>query len=221
MVEDLRGDESWRLFRILSEFTEGIDTLEDIGWAVSIFGSARTAPENQYYQKTVEIAEALAGLGYSVITGGGPGIMEAGNKGAHNMNAPSVGLNIELPAEQRPNSYQNIQMHFRYFFVRKVMFVKYSIGYVCMPGGFGTLDELFEALTLMQTHKIHPLPIILFGSEYWSGLLDWVKNTMMNDGMIGNDELAMITVSDDVDEVVRTIDSHRIKKEQLIAESGK
>ena len=165
MLEDLKGSETWRIFRIMSEFIEGFDELSDIGPAVSIFGSARFKEEDEYYKKAIEVAELLAQNAYAVITGGGPGVMEAANLGATNYKVTSVGLNIELPMEQKPNIYQNKSLRFRYFFARKVMFVKYSMGYVCMPGGFGTLDEFFEALTLMQTNKIHPLPLIMFGSE--------------------------------------------------------
>ena len=156
LIDDFKGDESWRMFRILSEFTEGIDKLANLGFAVSVFGSARLEPDNIYYQQAVEIAQRLAKNKFDVITGGGPGIMEAANKGALNEDVKSVGLNINLPQEQAPNPYQSISLDYRYFFVRKVMFVKHSMGYVIMPGGFGTLDEFFEALTLMQTEKYSP-----------------------------------------------------------------
>jgi hypothetical protein len=219
MIEDLKGDESWRMFRIISEFTEGFDKLADIQYAVSIFGSARLKPETPYYQAAQTIAEILSSNGYSIISGGGPGIMEAANKGAWLKNAPSVGLNIQLPSEQRPNGYQNIALEFRYFFARKVMFVKYSIGYVCLPGGFGTLDEFFEALTLMQTHKIHPMPLILFGSEYWSGLLDWLKKNLVGNDLIEAHELNYITVTDDPLEVIDIMNKHREWKLKKILEA--
>jgi uncharacterized protein (TIGR00730 family) len=209
MIEDLKGDESWRMFRIISEFTEGFDKLADTQFAVSVFGSARIEPETPYYEATQTIAEVLASNGYSIISGGGPGVMEAANKGAWLKNAPSIGLNIQLPTEQRPNGYQNISLEFRYFFARKVMFVKYSIGYVCLPGGFGTLDEFFEALTLMQTHKIHPMPLILFGSEYWSGLLDWIKKNLLGKNLIEAHELNYISVTDDPLEVLDIMNKHR------------
>jgi len=219
MIEDLKGDESWRMFRIISEFTEGFDKLANTQFAVSIFGSARIKPETRYYQAAQTIAEVLASNGYTIISGGGPGIMEAANKGAWLKNAPSIGLNIQLPSEQRPNGYQNIALEFRYFFARKVMFVKYSIGYICLPGGFGTLDEFFEALTLMQTHKIHPMPLILFGSEYWSGLLDWIKQTVLGHNLVEAQELNYISLTDDPLEVIDIMNKHREWKLKKIIEA--
>ncbi|MDD5035106.1 MAG: TIGR00730 family Rossman fold protein [Methylococcaceae bacterium] len=209
MIEDIKGDESWRLFRIISEFTEGFDKLADLHFAVSIFGSARVGPDSSYYRSAQIIAENLASHGYSIISGGGPGVMEAANKGAWLKDAPSVGLNIQLPTEQKSNPYQNISLEFRYFFARKVMFVKYSSGYVCLPGGFGTLDEFFEALTLMQTHKTPPMPLILFGSEYWAGLVDWIRNTMVAKHLIEEKELEYISITDDPLEVVAIMNRHR------------
>lgn len=214
LIDDLKGDESWRMFRIMSEFTEGIDKLSDLGYAVSIFGSARLETDNHYYQKAVEIAQRLAKEGFGIISGGGPGIMEAANKGALEENVKSVGLNIRLPQEQAPNPYQNISLDYRYFFVRKVMFVKHSMGYVCMPGGFGTLDEFFEALTLMQTEKIFPMPLILFGEEYWQGLIDWLKTTMVPNGTISGSDFDYITLTNDVDKVVSTLVEFRKWKEK-------
>ncbi|MFK5950407.1 MAG: TIGR00730 family Rossman fold protein, partial [Methylococcales bacterium] len=164
-IEDLQEAQSWRIFRIISEFTEGFERLSGLHDAISIFGSARLSSEHPHYKKTVELAELLAKNDFVIISGGGPGLMEAANKGAYTQKQLSIGLNITLPKEQNPNPYQDISLDFRYFFVRKVMFVKYSIGYVCMPGGFGTLDEFFEALTLMQTNKIYPIPLILYGSD--------------------------------------------------------
>lgn len=219
MIDDLKGGESWRMFRIISEFIEGFDKLADVKYAVSIFGSARLEPDSHYYQAAQTIAEVLASQGYSVITGGGPGIMEAANKGAQAKNAPSVGLNIQLPKEQKPNPYQSLSMDFRYFFVRKVMFVKYSMGYVCLPGGFGTLDEFFEALTLMQTHKTHPMPLILFGSDYWAGLLDWIKDTVLARQLVDKDEVDYISLTDDPLEVVAIMNKHRAWKLRKIAEA--
>jgi uncharacterized protein (TIGR00730 family) len=216
MIDDLKGDESWRMFRIISEFTEGFDKLSDVGFSVSVFGSARFEPENTYYQKAETISRRLAEAGFTVITGGGPGIMEASNKGAVAKNGKSVGLNIELPFEQVPNAYQNLALQYRYFFARKVMFVKYSMGYVCMPGGFGTMDELFEALTLIQTHKIYTFPLVLFGSEYYKGLLDWLRNTMAASGTIDLEDMNIITVTDDVDEVISVMVKQRDKKKKLI-----
>jgi len=220
MIEDLKGDESWRMFRIISEFTEGFDKLADTHFAISIFGSARVKPGNPYYQAAESIAEVLAGNGYSIISGGGPGVMEAANKGAWLKNAPSIGLNIQLPSEQRPNNFQNVSLEFRYFFARKVMFVKYSIGYVCLPGGFGTLDEFFEALTLMQTHKIHPMPLVLFGSEYWGGLLQWIRTTVLANNLIEEHELDYISVTDDPLEVVDIMNKHREWKVKKILEAS-
>ncbi len=214
MIEDLKGDESWRMFRIISEFTEGFEKLANIRYAVSVFGSARLKSGTQYYNAAQTIAELLAKNGYSIITGGGPGIMEAANKGAFLRDAPSIGLNIELPHEQKPNPYQNLDMEFRYFFVRKVMFIKYSMGYVCLPGGFGTLDELFEALTLMQTHKTPPMPLILFGSGYWSGLMAWIKDTMLSNNLIEKDELELISITDDPLEVVAVMNRHRDRNQR-------
>jgi uncharacterized protein (TIGR00730 family) len=216
MIEDVKGDESWRLFRIISEFTEGFDKLSNIGFAISIFGSARTRPDDEYYRKTIELAARLAKEQYAIISGGGPGIMEAANRGAAENNALSVGLNIELPHEQRWNKYQNLSLDFRYFFARKVMFVKYSMGYVCMPGGFGTLDEFFESLTLVQTGKIYHMPVVLFGTEFWSGLLDWMKDRLLSYGNISEEDLELITLTDDIDEVVDVMNSHRRLKLEKI-----
>lgn len=208
-IEDLKGDQSWRIFRIISEFTEGFDELSELKDAISIFGSARLHNDHPYYQKTVELAELLSKHDFAIISGGGPGVMEAANKGACAQNQVSVGLNIELPMEQKPNAYQNISLNFRYFFVRKVMFVRYSMGYVCMPGGFGTLDEFFEALTLMQTHKIYPIPLVLFGSDFWNGLVEWLKTRMVEYGTINIEEMNLITVTDDPQEVLTIMANHR------------
>ncbi len=213
-IEDLKGDQSWRIFRIISEFTEGFDELAGLCDAISIFGSARLQPDHFYYEKTVELAELLSKEGFAIISGGGPGVMEAANKGAHQQNQLSIGLNIELPMEQKPNPYQSVSLNFRYFFVRKVMFVRYSMGYVCMPGGFGTLDEFFEALTLMQTHKVYPLPLVLFGSDFWGGLMAWLKLKMLEYGTISEEDLNLITVTDDPHEVVRIMAGHREWKNQ-------
>ena len=215
MIEDLKGDESWRMFRIISEFTEGFDRLSNLGYAVSIFGSARLKEDNPHYQQTVEIAQRLSKEDFAIITGGGPGVMEAANKGAFASDSKSVGLNIRLPQEQSPNPYQNVMLDYRYFFVRKVMFVKHSMGYVCMPGGFGTLDEFFESLTLMQTQKIYPMPMILFGVEYWQGLIDWMKSTMVSAGTVSESDFNFITVTDDMDEVVSIMLKHRKWKEKM------
>ena len=223
MIDDLKGDESWRMFRIISEFTEGFDKLADIGFAISIFGSARLKPDNTYYRHTQDIAHRLVTEGYAIITGGGGGIMEAANSGAMRAEGKSIGLNIQLPHEQQANAFQNLKLEFRYFFARKVMFVKHSMGYVCMPGGFGTLDELFEALTLMQTAKIYPLPLILFGSEYWQDLYTWIKNTMIQNETIVSNDLDLLYMTDDPGEVVDIMNRHRSWKKRKItaAKEGK
>jgi len=220
MIDDLKGDESWRMFRIISEFTEGFDRLSNLDYAVSIFGSARLSPDNVYYQQTVELAKALGEKGFGVITGGGPGIMEAANKGALEQGVPSVGLNIRLPQEQEPNPYQNLSLEYRYFFARKVMFVKHSMGYICMPGGFGTMDEFFEALTLMQTVKIYPMPLVLFGVDYWQGLLDWMRASMLKEGAISESDFDYITLTDDIEHTVSIMEEHRIFKRKMREKSG-
>jgi len=205
LVDALTIQESWRIFRIMAEFVDAIETLSGINHAISIFGSARVKPGDPYYEKTVVLARRLAQEGFSVITGGGPGIMEAANKGAAEGGGKSVGMNIRLPYEQKPNPYANVHIDYKYFFIRKVMFVKYAMAYVILPGGFGTLDELFEALTLIQTKRIKSFPVILMGSEYWKGLLDWMKKTMMRELMIEKDDLNYFQVIDDPEEVVRHI----------------
>ena len=170
----------WRIFRIMAEFVEGFETMARVPAAVSVFGSARTKPSNPYYAKAVEFGRALAKLGFAVITGGGPGIMEAAHRGAREAGGIAVGLNISLPMEQKANPFQTISLNHHYFFVRKVMFIKYSHAFVCFPGGFGTMDELFESLTLIQTMKIDPFPVLLIGSEFWTGLIEWLRETMMD-----------------------------------------
>lgn len=205
LIDDFKLEESWRLFKILGEFVEGIDTLHDLGPAVSIFGSARTKPGTQYYEKASEIAALMVRNDYGVITGGGGGIMEAANKGAAEAGGTSVGLNITLPFEQDPNPFSNIKLQFNYFFIRKVMFVKYASAYIIMPGGFGTLDELFEAVTLIQTQRIKPLPVILVGVDFWSGIIDWVKATMLSEGNISPEDLDIFNITDDPDEVLRIV----------------
>ena len=205
LIDDFKLEESWRLFKILGEFVEGIDTLHDLGPAVSIFGSARTKPGTQYYEKASEIAALMVRNDYGVITGGGGGIMEAANKGAAEAGGTSVGLNITLPFEQDPNPFSNIKLQFNYFFIRKVMFVKYASAYIIMPGGFGTLDELFEAVTLIQTQRIKPLPVVLVGVDFWSGIIDWVKATMLSEGNISPEDLDIFNITDDPDEVLRIV----------------
>lgn len=210
IIDEMELSESWRLFKIIGEFVDGVEAMHDLGPAVSIFGSARIKPEHPYYQQTLEIAGMLAENGFAVITGGGGGVMEAANKGAAERNGKSVGMNIILPMEQTPNPYANIRLQFHYFFVRKVMFVKYALAYIIMPGGFGTLDELFEAVTLIQTHRIKPLPVILFGTRYWSGLIDWIKARLVDEKMISQKDLDILHVTDDMDEVLSIV-KHAVK----------
>lgn len=205
LINDFKSGESWRLFKIMGEFVEGIDSLHGIGPAVTIFGSARTSPNRPYYKKAEKIAFLLAKAGYAVITGGGGGIMEAANKGASKGKGISVGLNINIPFEQIPNDYADIKLEFKYFFIRKVMFIKYAMAYVIIPGGFGTMDELFEAVTLIETRRIRPLPVILVDSEYWKGLLDWIKARLLKEGMISPENLDILQVIDDPHEIVQTI----------------
>ena len=207
---EIKANDSWAIFKIMGEFVNGFERMSQIGPCVSIFGSARTKPDNKYYQLTVEVAKKIVEHGYGVITGGGPGIMEAGNKGANIGGGTSVGLNIELPFEQHDNPYidPDKSLDFDYFFVRKVMFVKYSQGFVVMPGGFGTLDELFEAMTLIQTHKIDSFPIILVGSDYWNGLVDWIKQTLLLEfNNISDTDLDLFHVVDTPDEVITILDN--------------
>ncbi|GIE27665.1 cytokinin riboside 5'-monophosphate phosphoribohydrolase [Actinoplanes italicus] len=203
--DDWKTKDAWRALRILSEFVEGFDTLADLPRAVSVFGSARSAPDSFECELAESLGAALAEAGYAVITGGGPGVMEAANKGATDAGGVSVGLGIELPFEQGLNAWVDIGIDFRYFFVRKTMFVKYAQAFVVLPGGFGTLDELFEAITLVQTKKVTRFPVILMGTEYWGGLLDWMKRRMLDDGKISTMDLDLIQVTDDVAEAVRII----------------
>ncbi|MCK0156733.1 TIGR00730 family Rossman fold protein [Cellulophaga sp. F20128] len=205
---EIKTNDSWALFKIMGEFVNGFEKMSAIGPCVSIFGSARTKEDDKYYQLAIEVAKNIAEAGYGVITGGGPGIMEAGNKGANLAGGTSVGLNIDLPFEQHDNPYidPDKSLDFDYFFVRKVMFVKYSQGFVVMPGGFGTLDELFEAITLIQTNKIAKFPIILVGTAFWSGLIEWVKNTMLTEGTISAKDLDLVKIVDTAEEVVEIID---------------
>ena len=200
-----KARESWHVLGIISEFIEAAERLSEIRPAVSIFGSARTQPGAPMYDLTIEIARKLSDAGFAVISGGGPGIMEAANRGAFEGASPSVGLNIELPFEQYGNPYQDISLRFRHFFARKVAFVKYAAAYVVMPGGFGTIDELSEALTLMQTGKGKPMPIVLVGTTFWSGLLEWMRSTLLAEGMIGPADLDMMRIVDDSDSVVNAI----------------
>lgn len=206
---DIKINDSWAIFKIMSEFVEGYERMAKIGPCISLFGSARTKSDNKYYQIGMEIAEKLAKAGYGVITGGGPGVMEAANKGAQKGGGPSVGLNIDLPFEQNHNTFidREHNLEFDYFFVRKVIFVKYSQGFVILPGGFGTLDELFEALTLIQTKKINKRPIVLVGKDYWGGLLDWIKTTMLEkEQNIHQEDLDQFALVDSADEAIAYIE---------------
>lgn len=207
LLESPRPDEfthtdTWRVFRIMGEFVEGFDELATLNRGVSIFGSARSKPDDPDYQAAMETAALLAAEGFAVITGGGPGIMEAANRGAFEAGGLSIGCNIELPFEQRPNAYQTRSLKFKYFFVRKMMFVKYSLGFIIFPGGFGTFDELFEALTLIQTRKIRNFPVVLFGSQYWGGLLEWFKQIVLTGGKISDIDLNIFHVTDSPQEVI-------------------
>lgn len=211
-VDTLRYDDGlerdmWSVFKIMGEFVDGFDTMARVGPCVSIFGSARLREDSLHYRMAVELAEKITDLGFGVITGGGPGIMEAGNRGARNRNGKSVGLCIRLPFEERANPYvdHKYQINFDYFFARKVMFIKYAQSFVAFPGGFGTLDELFESLTLIQTRKINRFPVILVGTEFWGGLVAWIKETLLANGTISPEDLSLFHVTDDLDEVVRII----------------
>lgn len=211
MIEDLRKSETWRVFRIQSELVEGFESLFDLGPAVSVFGSSRLAEESYYYQQAMKVGKMLSDAGFAVITGGGPGIMEAANRGAKMGKGKSVGLNVEIPHEQSPNRYQDVSLTFRYFFVRKLMFIKYAIAFVIFPGGFGTIDELFEALNLVQTGKIESFPVILFGEKYWRGLIDWMKTDLVPQGTLNKEDFAHFQIVDDPVEVCRLLkDYYRV-----------
>jgi len=204
-INELAKEESWRMFRIIGEMVEGFDRLSGIEPAVTIYGSARVKPGDELYTKTEEIARRLGEIDFSIITGGGPGLMEAANKGALAAGVKSVGVNIELPEEQLPNAYSTISLSLRHFFVRKVLLVKYATAFVIMPGGLGTLDELTEVLTLMQTHKINPFPVILFRSDYWKGFLEWLRAFTLACGYIDEEDLDLLRVCDETDEVIEAV----------------
>jgi uncharacterized protein (TIGR00730 family) len=205
VIDEFKLEESWRLFKIIGEFVEGVDALHDIGPAVSLFGSARIRPADPVYQTAETLAGLLAKAGFTVITGGGGGVMEAANKGAAAGGGTSVGLNISLPFEQKPNDYANILIEFNYFFIRKVMFIKYAQAYIVLPGGFGTLDEMFEAVTLIQTQRIKPFPVILVGSDYWSGLRQWIEKQLRDTARISPDDLDILQIMDDPEEIVAAV----------------
>ena len=214
-INELAKEESWRMFRIIGEMVEGFDKLQGIEPAVSIYGSARLKPEDALYAQTEEIARRLGELGFNIITGGGPGTMEAANKGASQMGVKSVGLNIELPVEQECNPYATRTITFKHFFVRKVMLVKYAIAFVIMPGGLGTMDELTEVLTLMQTQKIRPFPIILYDSAFWKGFLDWLRGTVLSRGFISEVDFDLLRICDDPQSVVEAVQRWYIKQELI------
>lgn len=205
LIDEFKAGDTWRIFKIISEFVEGFERLADIGSAVSIFGSARSIENNAYYKKALDLGKKMANQDIAVITGGGPGIMEAANKGAIEAGGKSIGINIELPFEQKPNKYTTQLISMKYFFIRKVMLVKYSQAFIIFPGGFGTMDECFEALTLVQTMKIKPFPIILVGEEYWKGLLDWIKEKMGGQQFIRDSDFELINTCDDVDGILKIV----------------
>ncbi len=212
-INDLAKEESWRIFRLIGELVEGFDKLSGIEPAVTIYGSARIKPGEELYEQTAQIARRLGELGFSIITGGGPGVMEAANKGAREAGVTSVGLNIQLPEEQAVNPYATKSITFNHFFIRKVMLVKYAIAFIIIPGGLGTLDEMTEVLTLMQTHKIRPFPVVLFQGQYWEGFLNWLKNTVLARGFISEEDFSHLRVSDHPEEVVETVQKWYIKQE--------
>jgi uncharacterized protein (TIGR00730 family) len=212
-INQLAKEDSWRMFRIIGELVEGFDSLADIVPAVTIYGSARLKPDNKWYQQTVEIATLLGKAGFNIMTGGGPGVMEAANMGAHNAGVRSVGLNIELPQEQACNIYADRTITFHHFFVRKVMLVKYATAFVIMPGGLGTIDELTEVLTLIQTQKIKPFPVILFSNDYWNGFLEWLKNTVLTHGHISEEDFELLRVFDSPKDVAGAVHSWYTKQE--------
>jgi len=217
--KDALRHESWRVLRIMSEFVEALETMTRVGPAVSVFGSARTQPDDRYYKLAVECGAKLVEKDFAVITGGGPGIMEAANKGASDAGGASIGLNISLPMEQMPNPYQNIEINFRYFFIRKVMFVKYAHGFIIFPGGFGTMDEFFESLTLMQTMKIAPFPVVLIGTDFWKELLGWMRKTMAEQfATISKDDFDLFHLTDDVDEAVQIVHDTFTGKRKIAAQ---
>ena len=207
LIDDFKLEESWRIFKIISEFVEGFEKLSDCGPAITVFGSARTREEHEDYQQAWALGNMMAKSGITVITGGGPGIMAAANRGALEAGGNSIGLNITLPMEQKPNKYISKLVSFKYFFVRKVMLVKYSMAFVVFPGGFGTLDEMFEALTLIQTDKIRPFPIILYGSHYWQGLFSWLRKELETSGYISEKDLSLLQIIDNVDEIASVVKS--------------
>ncbi len=206
-INELKKEDAWRLFRIIGDFVDGFEVMPEFIPAVTFYGSARVKEGNKYYEAARELAKKLVAKGFSIITGGGPGIMEAGNRGAKEAGGRSVGLNITLPMEQVPNPYATVTINFRYFFARKVMFNKYATAYVLFPGGYGTLDEMTETLVLIQTKKLKPFPVILYGSEYWNGLVQWIKDVLLPNGFISPEDFSLFQVVDDLDEIVQIIEN--------------
>jgi uncharacterized protein (TIGR00730 family) len=217
---DFQDTDTWRTLRIMGEFVEGFDALADVGPAVSIFGSARVGRRNRYYGAARRLAAALVKEGFAIITGGGPGIMEAANRGAKEAGGLSIGCNIELPFEQGLNEYVDLGMEFRYFFVRKMMFVKYAEGFVIFPGGFGTLDELFEALTLIQTGKVEHFPVVLYGTDYWEGMMQWIRDKPLYEEKVSAEDLDLVTITSDIDEACEAITKHFRSREQAQKEAA-
>lgn len=208
-INQLEKQDSWRMFRILGEFVDGFDVLPNYLPAVTVYGSARTPESNPYYQLSMDLGKALVEEGFTVITGGGPGVMESANRGAFENDGRSIGLNVELPMEQKPNPYLSLSLSFRYFFVRKVMLVKYASAFILLPGGYGTMDELFETLTLIQTRKIKPFPVVLIGKDYWQGLLDWMKERMLGEDMISPEDMDLFHLTDSVEEAISLVKKYR------------
>ncbi|NPA52442.1 MAG: TIGR00730 family Rossman fold protein [Aquificae bacterium] len=218
-INELRKEEAWRLFRIIGDFVDGFDVMPQYVPAVTIFGSARVKEGDKYYEDARKLAYKLAKKGFSIVTGGGPGIMEAGNRGAYEAGGNSIGLNIDIPLEQIANKYAKVQLNFRYFFTRKVMLVKYATAYVLFPGGYGTLDELTETLVLIQTKKLRPFPVILYGSEYWNGLYKWLKEQVLARGYIDKEDINLFQICDDIDEIITIItDFYAQNEEDIIPE---
>lgn len=205
VIDDLTVKDTWRLFHILSEFVEGFEVMPEVYPAVSIFGSSQTSSNSPIYKNTIKVAELLVKNGFNIISGGGPGVMEAANKGASQAGGKSVGLHIQLPNEQKANKYANVRLEFKYFFIRKVMFVKYAVAYIIMPGGFGTMDELFEALTLIQTNRIKPFPVILMDKKYWGGLIDWMRETLVQNKTISKADIEIFHLVDTPEEAVKIV----------------
>lgn len=218
IINELKKEESWRLFRIIGDFIDGFEIMPDYIPSVTVFGSARVKEGDKYYDAARELGYKLAKKGFTIVTGGGPGIMEAANRGAFEAGGNSIGLNIKLPKEQKPNPYLNITLNFNYFFARKVMLVKYATAFVLFPGGYGTLDEMFETLTLIQTKKLKPFPLILFGEEHWNGLINWLKESVVNNNYIDEEDLNIFKVLDNIDDVVDYIDSWYIKHSKEVME---